>query len=128
MRPGRQIYEHFEEAQEGAEQVAPPDEQSLQMVVSRIDAVNNKLMRASKTLPGSPRNYRDYKDYLAAVPEVQRLYLTITRDHNVAPCVAAYVIFRTDAAAIDLAIDYMFERREGDNRYRHPYFGYLPSG
>lgn len=62
------------------------------------------------------------------MPEVQRIHVTLTRDQNVAPSVAAYVIFRTEAAGVDQAIDYMFERREADNRYQHPYFGYLPAG
>lgn len=54
------------------------------------------------------------------------------RDHNVASVVAAYAILRAGkivkgVASIDLPIDYMFERRDGDNKMQHPYFGYLPA-
>jgi len=38
------------------------------------------------------------------------------RDHNIEPCVAAYSILRTEAAGIDQAIDFIFERRDGDRK------------
>ena len=110
--------------------MAPPQETSIQLANGRIDAANNMILRHSKKLPGNPSSFSDYRDYLEAVPEFQGLHLTMTRDANIAASVAAYSIFKTvdnGHPTIDRAMDYMFERREGENMMQHPYFGYLPA-
>ena len=102
--------------------MAPPHETSIQLVTSRLATANNKIIRNSKTLPGSPRSFRDYNEYLQAMPDLQRLYMTMTREHNTPEVVASYVILKTankddsTHTSIDRATDYMFERRDGDQK------------
>ena len=95
-----------------------------------MDDATNKIMRKSKSLPGDPGSFTDYKDYILSEPDMQkselfRTYVMMTRDHNIHNCVAAYAIFRTEGVGIENAMDFIFERRSG--KMQHPYFGYLPA-
>jgi len=71
--------------------------------------MNNRLLRNSKTLPGNPTAFGDYREYLIAVPDASRLHVKLTKDHNLDPCVAALAILETDVRGIDEAIDFIFE-------------------
>ena len=75
--------------------------------------MNNKLLQdRAITLPGNASAFKDYKFYILESAEAQRIHVTLTKDQNIAPCVAAYALLSTDCASIDAAIDFIFEKSQ----------------
>ena len=58
----------------------------------------------------------------------------MTKEHNLAPCVAAYALFSTEFAGIDAAMDFIFEKSQNDDeanreaKLQHIYVAYVPEG
>lgn len=57
------------------------------------------------------------------------MHVKMTREHNLAPQVAAYALFSTDFASINAAMDFIFERDQSANpKMQHVYLPYVPEG
>ena len=123
----RTIYENFEDPSEPI----PVHEISSQWAIGKIDAINNKLLQdRALTLPGDASAFNDYKLYILNFQEAQRIHVTLTKDQNIKPSVAAYALLSTDCASIDAAIDFIFEKSQTEDRkfqtMQHTFIPYLP--
>ena len=118
------IYENFDETP----QAAPAHQISKQLAISRIEAMINQRLKRMQHLQNSSSTAANYKDYLLQNASAQLMHVKMTKEHDLAPQVAAYALFSTDIVGIDAAMDFIFER-SGDSqtgKMQHVYLPYVP--
>ena len=75
--------------------------------------MTNRKLKQQTAAKSSRRSNANYKEYLLENKDASWLQLTLMRQHDLAPCVAAYALFSTNFVGIDAAMDFVFEKFEG---------------